>query len=47
LLTYQVAQQRLVDLLDELQQQFASEARESEAANGTEAKPKPWAASAR
>jgi hypothetical protein len=41
----EVAQQRLVDCVDELQQQFASEAREAEAANGTEAKPKPWAAS--
>ena len=43
----EVAQQRLIDGVDELQREFASEAEKAEAANGTESKPKPWAAAAR
>ena len=43
----EVAQQRLIDCVDELQREFATEAEKAEAANGTESKPKPWAAAAR
>jgi len=38
-----VAQQRLIDLIDELQQQFHAEAKEADAACGNAPKLKPWA----